>query len=277
MKKKQFVLIIALVLSIAKVTAEGQQEGTWQTSEAERTRPLRDEDFEVRQNPDNTITIIGFRFTEREELVIPEKLYGLTVISVHPNTFDSSNNRIKRIIPSLVIPDTVTSIGGFSDIGLERLTLGKGVRIIGGGAFESNKRLTQITFPDSLTEIRRYAFKYCGLTSITFGRGLQIIESEAFQANKLTSVNLPASLKEIQHQAFFSNPIQSVSIPGGIEKSGANIFSSSSLISRATLPANVNNMTLSAFAFDTGLINFYSSQNKAAGTYVKNGPIWSRQ
>ena len=29
--------------------------------------------------------------------------------------------------------------------------------------------------------------------------------------------------------------------------------------------------------FEEGFVNFYLSQNRAAGTYVKRGPIWTRE
>jgi hypothetical protein len=46
-------------------------------------------------------------------------------------------------------------------------------------------------------------------------------------------------------------------------------------ITRITLPANVNEKNMEQF--DKSLVNFWKSQNKKAGTYVKDGPIWKVQ
>ena len=44
---------------------------------------------------------------------------------------------------------------------------------------------------------------------------------------------------------------------------------------RFPLPANLDDATLSRL--EAGLVNSYKNQNRAAGTYVKHGPIWTRE
>jgi hypothetical protein len=85
--------------AIVKTAADEQQRAT--QAAAERTRPLRDNDFKVTQNKNNTISITGFNFTEREELVIPEKLYGLRVTEIGDNIHygKDKKNRILRTYP----------------------------------------------------------------------------------------------------------------------------------------------------------------------------------
>jgi hypothetical protein len=41
------------------------------------------------------------------------------------------------------------------------------------------------------------------------------------------------------------------------------------------MPANMDEKNL--VYFDTGFVNYWKSQNKKAGTYVKNGPVWSME
>jgi hypothetical protein len=249
-----------------------RQTAQQQVAAADRTRPLLDDDFEVKQNNDNTITITKFKLKDRESVVIPEKLYGLPVTIITNFAFTSDSIR------NVVIPDTVTSISSQAFEGnnsgsskLERVTIGKGVRTIGYGAFRNNPNLTEITIPDSVTRIGERAFENCGLTSITWGKGLQVIDVYAFQYNKLTSVTLPNSLKQLLGYAFSGNPMQSISIPGSIEYLERGNFSANRLV----LPANLENRSFGSS--EESLRNFYVSQNRSAGTYVKNGPIWTKQ
>jgi hypothetical protein len=258
---------------ILRLAREAQEQAAAQAIAAERSQPQRDEDFEVRQNPDNTLTITGYKRIAAD-LVIPPTLYGLRVTIIGAGAF------YHKDILSVVIPDTVIEIGkeAFDGGGrqfspLSRVTIGRGVRKIGEDAFRGNN-LTEIIIPDSVVEIGASAFSGCGLTSITWGRGLQTIGQRAFSGNELTSVTIPAGVKNIGDIAFNGNRITSVSLPGGITEFGRSVFDNTTIV-RATLPANANYINSSSF--DVSLVSFYANQNRAAGTYVKNGPIWTRQ
>jgi hypothetical protein len=67
----------------------------------------------------------------------------------------------------------------------------------------------------------------------------------------------------------------SVTIPAGIERVGEGIFRGIPFAS-ITLPANVSDSDLRSYGFESNFVTFYTGQNRAAGTYNKNGPIWSR-
>jgi len=283
-----------------------------QTASAALVRPLTDDDFQVTQNADNTITITGFkRETSRKviidrneriitmvvpELVIPSRLYGLPVTIINERAFEN------KAIRSLVIPDTVTSVSGFAGCGLTSVTLGRNVRTIRSSAFQNN-HLTQITIPDSVTEIGASAFRGCGLTSITWGRGLRSIGENAFTGNKLTNLNLPTGVQTIGQDAFRYNELTSVILSAGLQSIGTLSFGANRIetlvipagivnvgntlwspaiftgnpLTRVTLPANISDQDIGSYGFEQSLRNFYVSQNRAAGTYVKNGPIWTRQ
>ena len=47
-------------------------------------------------------------------------------------------------------------------------------------------------------------------------------------------------------------------------------------ITRITIPAAMDERNLIG-GFEDTFINFWKSQNKAGGTYVKRGPIWSKE
>lgn len=245
-------------------------------NEERAARTVSEDMFQIRQLPDNTIEIK--RYTgDVENIVIPERLFGLTVTVIGANAFQGRQMR------SVVIPDTVTEIRdeALSDNReLEWVTIKSRVRIIGRGAFFGNIRLTGITIPDSVIEIASFAFVETGLTSVTLGKGLRTIGEQAFARSRLTSITLPAGLRTIGDQAFLHTQIQSVTIPSGIESVGNchTVFGRHNpTIIRATLPANLSDAVVERWGFEAGLCNFYASQNRAAGIYVKNGPIWKRQ
>jgi len=109
------------------------------------------------------------------------------------------------LVGSLVIPDSVTTIGdyAFSEVngfGMNgTLTIGNSVTSIGNYAFYNCDQLTgSLTIPDSVTSIGIYAFGILlGLTgSLTIGNSVTSIGSQAFyDCNSITALytNTPAA------------------------------------------------------------------------------------
>jgi len=226
--------------------------------------------FEVKQNVDNTITITGFngsgnsRFKGQGELVIPSTLYGLKVTAIGDYAFGFYTVNINKFT-SVVIPDTVISIGksAFEGQGLTSVNLGKGVRTIGEAAFASTllgsgkNKLKKIDIPNSVIEIG----------------------ASAFGGNLLTEVIIPASVRKIGEWAFTRQDISTVVIPASLSP-GTNgqlgskdfrVFTGS--LNNITLPAGMDTEIVKA-NFGESLANFYVSQGRTAGIYLKNGPIW---
>ena len=97
------------------------------------------------------------------------------------------------LVKSLVIPDSVTSIGRYTFYDYDTLTsvtIGNGVTSIGYSAFYNCDTLTSVTIPDNVTAIGEKAFYDCDkLATVTIGNGITRIYKEAFyNCNKLTSV-----------------------------------------------------------------------------------------
>jgi len=239
-------------------------------------------DFQVQQNADNILTITGY-MGSRMDVVIPSTLYGLRVTAIGERAF------YNKKLTSVVIPNTVVTIMD--------------------GAFNQydNGILTEVIIPDSVTTIGHWAFQKCGITRLSLGTGVRVISSAAFASNKITELTIPANVREVWGNAFNNNQIKSLTIMNGVTRVGifafagnlietlvipaslaasgidSGAFNLGSSFVRITVPANMNDSYLrgSGISGDIGLeqgfINFYKSQNKAAGTYVKNGPIWTRQ
>jgi hypothetical protein len=312
--KKFFSLAVFLILLSAVCWAEGQQESNTNQGAEEITklpRPLGDDAFEISQNPDNTVTISAFNLARTKPdprnrgimelrgipitydvVEIPETLYGLPVSGI------SAYSGFKMNI--LILPNTITSISGFSGCGLLDINLSSGLKSINGGAFSDN-RLTSVTLPSGLTSIGKDAFANNQITSVTLPSGLTSIGESAFANNRITSVTLPSGLTSIGRYAFANNQITSVTLPSGLKSIGYGAFANNKIqsvvipdslssvesgiiarvfernpIVRITLPANIRDSALQDLGFEANFITFYAGQDRLAGTYEKNGPVWSR-
>ena len=337
MKKRNYLACVLLMITLVSGNVFAQSE----------------DDFEVKQNTDNTITITGYKGAEKN-VVIPDKLYGLkvtiigemafyrgnlisvvipdTVITINSNAFSINNELIKVTLgkgiktiernafssggnlTEIIIPNSVTRIeaNSFSFAGLSKVTFGTGLQTIGKEAFKNNQ-ITEINFPSSLKEIGTEAFKDNNIQKVTLNNGLQTIGEEAFYKNQITEINFPPSLKEISGGAFAYNQIQSITIPNSITSiysSYHSHFSSwyvgafennplttvvipaslvngriteqafgktdGSTITRITIPAGMKEDNLKG-VFEDSFVNFWINQNKVGGTYVKRGPIWTKE
>ena len=199
-------------------------------------------------------------------IVIPEKIKGITVTSIGANAFDMCSN-----LTSVTIPDSVTSIGNyaFSDTGLTSITIPDSVTNIGIGVFEWSEltsitipdsvtsigdsaftysySLTSVTLPDSVTSIGNYAFSRTGLTSITIPDSVTNIGIGVFEWSELTSATIPGSVTSIGDRAFGSTDLTSITIPDGVKSIGEEAFGWCNKLTSVTLPDSVTSIGDSAF------------------------------
>jgi predicted small lipoprotein YifL len=220
---------------------------------------------------------------------------GLTTIGI--STF--ADNRIK----DLTIPDSVTAINAiaFVSCGIETLNLGKGLTRIGRRAFASNQiaeltipaqvttieaeafsgnRISALVIPNSVTNIEEGVFKDNRIAELTIPAQVKTIGEEAFSGNQISALVIPNGVTLLGRDSFANNPLVSVTIPPSLAASGndagfSGAFSGMTTLTSITLPANVDRGNLGQFGED--FINFYTSQGRKAGTYVKNGRIWMVQ
>ena len=170
-----------------------------------------------------------------------------------------------KSLTSVKIPDSVTSIGdqafdlcskldavycnsikSWCNIAFDSNPLSKAKRFIVNG-----EEATDITIPDGVTSIGRYAFDgYKRLTSVTIPEGVTSIGYGAFNyCSNLSSVTIPNSVKKIENYAFCGcESLTAIDLPESLNYIGESAFSSCSNLLSITIPGGV--MSISEGAFD---------------------------
>ena len=204
-------------------------------------------------------------------VTVPSQLGGYPVRKVgngHPSILASNSNSVT----SIIIPDSVTSIGDYSFFecfSLNSITIPNSVTTIGAYAFANSSsspfgtimQLSSIAIPDSVTSIGRNAFYGCTkLTSATIGNGVTSIGEGAFGGcSSLTSMTLPNSLKTIGNFSGYGGPsdsgvfvncskLISINIGNSVTTIGDYAFFGCSSLTSITIPPSVTVIGNSAFS-----------------------------
>lgn len=186
-------------------------------------------------------------------VVLPERTTEIGDYAFYRDTNRGGESGLER----LTIPSTVTRIGeyafaiatlkdvtftaggsaemtieryAFNQAAIEELNLPSTVVSIGENAFQSNAKLTAVSFPASLKTIENYAFyNNPALASVTFAENslLESIGEYAFtNCSALAAINLEncTSLTVIDAYAFKMSGLVEVKIPASVETIGASAF-----------------------------------------------------
>ena len=158
---------------------------------------------------------------------------------------------MSKPITSVVIPDTVLSIGNQAFRGASALTtvdLGDGVQTIGEYAFTNDNRVTAIVIPDSVTSIGQWAFDSMDLRTLTIGSGLTAIGVQVFSNNnRLESVVIPPGIVSIDFAAFAADDLRTLVIGSGVTTIGNFAFAYNNRLTSVVIPASVTSMGNSVF------------------------------
>ena len=198
---------------------------------------------------------------------------------------------------SVMIGNSVTSIGDGAFRGCGELTAVYYVGDIAGwcgilfGGVEANplghagnlyidgQIVEDLVIPDSVTEIKDYAFYKCtGLTSVTIGDSVESIGNNAFSGcTGLTSVTIGNSVESIGDSAFYyCEGLTSVTIPDSVESIGDYAFYGCTGLTSVTIGNSVTSIGDYAFSGCTNLTSvvfedtegWQVSQNSSFSNYT---------
>ena len=225
-------------------------------------------------------------------ITIPSMLGGYPVMKIGDFAFSGCYN-----LTNITIPDSVTSIedgafaGCYEAIDLETIPGVKlvdgwvvgycheerpvnldltGARGIAERAFSGCDSLTNITIPDSVTNIGEYAFEYCyGLTSITIPDSVTSIGDSVFSGcSGLTSITIPNSVTSIGEGAFSGcSGLTSITIPDSVTSIGRWAFEGCSGLTSLTIGNSVTSIGRGAFEYCYGLTSI-TIPNSITNMYI---------
>ena len=195
-----------------------------------------------------------------DKVVIPATYEGLPVKEIEEGAFQSCMS-----LTSIIIPNSVTSIGSYAFSGcngLTSITIPDSVTSIGESAFLDCTVLTSITIPDSVTSIGKSAFFDCTvLTSITIPDSVTTIGKCAFAVcSSLTSITVSpgnSAYKSIDGVLFTKDGKVLVAclcgksgdyvIPDGVTNIGGGAFFGCDGLTGVTIPNGVTSIGFEAF------------------------------
>lgn len=183
-----------------------------------------------------------------EELDIPEEIDGLRVVEIEEHAFEGCSRLRKITLPKGV---EVIGEGAFAECaGLTAITIPKGVKLIPPRAFSGCVRLVELNLPESLESIGDYAFNRCAsLVEVKIPEGTHSMDLHVFeQCSKLKHVSLPKSLRLIGNGVFWNcTELASIDIPEGVKSIGREAFSYCSKLTEINLPKGIETIEQDLF------------------------------
>ncbi len=204
------------------------------------------------------------------DVVIPSQIDGVNVTTIGPGAFIT---KVKNAHKCRTYNPETKVYGSYVDVGLNyihadsdgyyecafdidmttpgRLTsvsIPTGITQIKYDAFKNNQ-LTSINIPNTVTLIGRMAFRKNGLTSLVLPNSVTTMETGPFYDNLITNVTLSNNLSAISPYAFYNNKIENLTIPNGITSIGYASFYNN-IITNINLPNGVTSIDTYAFTYN---------------------------
>jgi len=140
---------------------------------------------------------------------------------------DAFLNCTSLTFSGLVIPNTLTTIGGFRGCtAMTTVNIPASVQIIGTRAFFGCSNLSTLTLPNGLITLGTEAFRNCGaLSSVAIPTTLVTIDDNCFDGCSLiNSFILSPVINKLGTGAFANTGVISISIPASIVDIGTYLF-----------------------------------------------------
>ena len=215
-------------------------------------------------DPRNGVRITRYKGPDSGEVVIPKTIGGYEVKKISDGAFQNCTG-----ITSIVIPDSVISIGGSTFSGctsLAEIVIPDSVTSIGGYAFSYCTSLTEIVIPDSVTTIGKSAFSGCtSLSKVDLPKKLTTIEAYTFSGcSSLESIVIPEGVTAIgtwleYEKTYYSSSfsgcksLKEIIIPDSVTAIGDSAFYGCTSLSKVKLSNNLRIIQERTFSGCTSL------------------------
>lgn len=113
------------------------------------------------------------------------------------------------------------------------------IECISGHAFFGAVNLKEVYIPDSVTEIREFAFYGCNMNSIIIPENLEIIEEHVFGCTAMNRITIPDNIVEIKPRAFNGSMLVSINIPDSVTSIGEEGFAFCVILNDVVLPESI--------------------------------------
>ncbi len=166
-----------------------------------------------------------------EEVMLTEGDYQYKVLGGNARITKYSGSAAELVVPS--------TLGGYT------------VDSIGYGAFASMKSLTNVTIPETITQIDDYAFDVCtALQTIVLPEKMTYLGRSVFnQCTSLTAITLPSGLTEISANLFTQcESLTVIRIPEGVKTISGAAFAACKGLAEVILPDSLQTIQGSAFS-----------------------------
>ena len=232
--------------------------------------------YDVIDGTNNRVQVISpfnYPYEYAGEVVIPQSVtYNRTDYSV-TSIGDGAFRGVSQALTSVVIPNSVTSIGEFAFLAcsnLANITLGNSVEYIGDCAFQQCSALEGIEIPASVTNVGMSTFWACdslkevyisdlaAWCSICFSspdaNPLYYAKKLILNGELLKDVVVPDDVESINDFVFCNySVLTSIKLPDSVISIGNSTFSGCTGLTSINIPDGVTSIGSSAFYGCTGL------------------------
>jgi len=166
--------------------------------------------------------------------------------------------------------------GSENSVTIPSTTNGYQVTSIGSSAFLNCSSVTNVTIPNTVTNIDFQAFTYCGLTSVTIPDSVTGIKGSAFMyCSSLASLTIGESVISIGYDVFYGcSSLTNVIIPNSVTNIKSTAFAYCSSLTNITVnPQNPAYSSVAGVLLDKNRTTLIEYPFGLAGSYTIPGSV----
>lgn len=180
---------------------------------------------------------------------------GTLTISGTGACYLSATPEQSESVTKMVVAEGITSIHFYGFKNISQVSLPNTLTEIKDSSFANCEKLTEITIPQSVTTIGDYAFSTCNtLEKVVLHEGLKSIGTGAFyQCEVLKEITLPQTIEQIGDSAFsHCSTLSEIEIPSKVQSINPSTFDNCKSLKKVVLNEGLE--TIEKYAFYTSAI-----------------------